>query len=215
MTEFTGPLADLLPLVNGFLLLHGFRSSFPGDKYEYSWSILWAVVWTLPLTLLYQLGFSSQNQLLVSAVNGSISLGFGYFTGRVSRTLLAIGRDLERKGHRGFKEKLKQLSPSLKRAWQLFLHPQESYIHWKMSIEFIGEYCDGQWVLVELQDGKCYVTAIHVFDARAQDRDWCYLVLNTPYRYEPASGAVDKVAICEEMLVSLSDVKLIKRAPNR
>lgn len=167
----------------------------------------------MPLGLLYPQCFFTPSLLHAALVNGLVSFAIGYGAGRFWRTLLLMDRDLERTGVRGGKAKARQLAANLPRAWHLFKHPQEGYYHWKLSLEFIGEYCDGEWVLVELQDGKCYIAAIHVFDSHSENREWCYIILNEPRRYVPTTGQVDAEAICGEMLVSLSDIRLIKRSP--
>lgn len=197
-------LAKFVALIAyGLAFRQGYSNLVQHRKEEAANNILWAVIWSAPLKIVFEaigkepwnpFGIQKYDQLVALSFvyNVAIAWTIGYLLGWL--TIVRIS--------------LKRHPDNWKNIFGLLntKPPRLDLIQ-----EWIQDSCTDSWVLVETNDGRAYRGWIHFYDLQQDRAKDMHLVLAEPTRFNLETEELAKTPFAAELLISIKDVRVIRK----
>jgi|CXWL01.1.fsa_nt_gi hypothetical protein len=219
MPELPDPeqVAALIALIAfGLVARIAFFSRVQRRKEEAGQSVLWAVIWSAPLKLLFDLVgkppslfgfFDGKPYDALVAWCFVFNVGFSWLIGYVLGCVYVARIRYERYVNKEKKPKVEQ-----KKVWKKIL--SELFLSDSPRVDLIQEWLQekaikGRWVVVESKDGQHYMGWVHYYDLCQERAKDMHIVLGKPHKMDTATGDIQG-SLGEEILISVSDIRLIR-----
>lgn len=206
-------LTELIALIAyGLACREAFHRRVQVRSEEGALKILWAVIWSAPLQLLYS-AFGLPPWTLFGLIQTPDQLKLASFVYNVVFSvaigaLLGTGFSYYIRWRRyGAGSHGRWLAP-IAASWlgrQLPPPPKPD-----LSQEWLQYRANSRWVLVETKDGRAFRGWIQLTDQEQDRATNLHFVLAEPVLYDLGTGALHDTVLGEEMLLSMNEVKIIR-----
>lgn len=214
-------IAALFALIAvGFVARHGYRSQFAFEKEEQGIVILWAIFWSVVLNVVFALVGKPVPSGIANAIKsvqlGSVNLVLalnllwawllGSTYGKLIRAWQIVDRDRVQYSIRGWRVVVWVV-------WKAFFAPKIK-LHSALVHDFLANYADRQWAIVEVDNLVAYYGYIGRFDQAPNRFGDYHILLEKPSQADLVSGEDKGVQLCEFMLLKadkINSIRLITR----